>query len=362
MFYSVDVPENRRVAAHAETVIQDLGRLNTVFIKESVQVDGKVPTVRLWAPRATHTFHKTALAHLSKATRAVELRQRYDALLDLPVYQTGRLKNGTRVYMRMTRPRLAHEGFTFAGGRVVKFETRYRQPKITTALKEQIAEICKTDDASVDDLPPPIAIDMKHYSKTLRPHVFVHMGDEWTGQRATQEQMAGKPAVVIIPATKFKKDMRGSLEDAGRRGFFKSVFNRHRVHGLIRRCLGEGSEHEAMFVDTNNSVKAFDAGRTTRGAPDNNRIVVEMLECLEDYLVRDGTDIDSDSSMVADSVPHTPSPGGAANGASAASGVGAGSGSGSGSSSGSGSGSGSGLGSGSGPAAGAGAGAGAGST
>ena len=71
MYTCWDCLESRQITADGQAMIQNLGRLNTIFVDSNFPRGG-CPPITLWAPRAIHEIHKIHLANVYEDSTKVK--------------------------------------------------------------------------------------------------------------------------------------------------------------------------------------------------------------------------------------------------------------------------------------------------
>ena len=120
MFASWPVPDRTQVCVHAESLIQNLGRVNTIHTPKC-HIQGKPPPVRLWAPEALHELHKLCLTTVLEDIKGVQEKKDYrSAISETPLRVLGhRPKDGKALALRTTRPSFSkHERDERQGGEI----------------------------------------------------------------------------------------------------------------------------------------------------------------------------------------------------------------------------------------------------
>ena len=105
MFYACDVPDDKQVTTHIESLVQNMGRLNCIYTMANP------PPVRFWASQAVHDIHRAGLYVVHHSSRLVEEHRSYAAVRSQPRFATGENRSGDPVFLRATRSILDNRAY-----------------------------------------------------------------------------------------------------------------------------------------------------------------------------------------------------------------------------------------------------------
>jgi hypothetical protein len=107
MFMAVDVSDSTQITMHGEMLVQNLGRLNTIFTERAMHAPGKIPILSLWASASVHHLHAHHLRQIWDDVLRVREKGSYElACKSQPRYTTGIRRNGSDLYSRKTRGKI----------------------------------------------------------------------------------------------------------------------------------------------------------------------------------------------------------------------------------------------------------------